>query len=289
MNIALLTLLSFFTLLSCTNAPQNKLILNHHPTSIINGEPVINRDGLSKSVVGILMYYNMSATEKAWIQGCTATVIDQKTILTAAHCVDGFQPEELAINLSFDAINFETQFNPQTRISDSDVMSKLRAVKIKNFRMHPEYKEDAEHDIAVIVLNEDLPAEFAPATFLPENTVNLDDLKTVFDGQTTDVVLIGFGVFQEDPRQNSEVLRQTTTPARFQNQFVITDQSKGSGGCNGDSGGPAFFKWNDQYYLVGVTHGPYGDATTCHEQGQWLNPNLFKQFITNSIEAIKAN
>ena len=103
------------------------------------------------------------------------------------------------------------------------------------------------------------------------------------------VTLVGFGLISESPQTGTEVLRMTTLPARFENQFVVTDQTHGTGGCNGDSGGPAFYDVNGKTYQVGVTHGPHGSSTTCAQEGEWMNPALEKEFIADAQKKMLEN
>ena len=92
----------------------------------------------------------------------------------------------------------------------------------------------------------------------------------------------------ERPATQPDFLLRTTVPATFESQFVVTDQTQGSGGCNGDSGGPAFLDLDGTTYQVGVTHGPRAGSVTCHEQGEWMNPALDKEFLEQAQKDLLA-
>ncbi len=267
-------------LINCKPTQTTNTVTIKKSSAIINGLPVTADQVLSKSVVGLLMNYEFSAGNKFWLQGCTGSVLNQKFILTAAHCVTDQKPADLAIHFSLNSFSFDKQLDPQTRITDLEKFFTVR--KVKSYLQHPLYDGSGKHDLALILLDADIPADAVPVQILPDQLIDLVNNKTKFDKQNVDVVLMGFGLVNESSHTESEVLRMTTVPAVFENQFIITDQTKGSGGCNGDSGGPAFFTFENVTYQVGVTHGPHADSTTCHEQGEWVNPALDKDFLAEA-------
>lgn len=253
---------------------------------IINGTPVTPEHPLAGSVVGLLRQFEDFDGTKIWMASCTGTVLSNKFILTAAHCVANQTAQEMAINFSVESIDNSKQRNPSTRITDIEKSFTIRYVK--GFIAHPEYRRGAGHnDLAVIALNDQAPSSAKPVNLMPDNWVDVAANKTMLDGQKWQVRLMGYGLIQEAPATRTEVLRETIVPARFENDYVITDQTGGSGGCSGDSGGPLFIEYLGQTYQAGVTHGPHDGSTTCGEEGQWVNPALDKAFIKESIASLK--
>ncbi len=278
-NLITLVVISVF-LINCKPKQTTNTVEIKKSSAIINGTPVTADQVLSKSVVGLLMNYEFSAGNKFWMQGCTGSVLNQKFILTAAHCVNGSPAADLAIHFSLNSFSFEKQLDPKTRITDLEKFFTVR--KVKSYLQHPLYDGSGKHDLALILLESDVPADAVPVQILPDQFIDLVNNQTTFEKQNVDVVLMGFGLISESPRTETDVLRMTTVPATFENQFIVTDQTKGSGGCNGDSGGPAFFTFENITYQVGVTHGPHAGSTTCHEQGEWVNPALNKDFLAEA-------
>lgn len=266
-------LLSSLIAVGCSNKnQQDNLAKSKSQNSIINGTPVAADDKLAKSVVGLL------AKRGYWASNCTGSVLNQKFILTAAHCLaSASDVHNLLINFSLKSLTFEKQSNPLTRVENPETVLTVR--KVKSFKIHPEWARTGNHDLAVILLEDVIPTDAIPVTLLPDQFINKSENKTTFDQNQVQVHLIGFGVVSENPPTQPDVLLRTTVPAVFDSQFVVTDQTKGSGGCNGDSGGPAFFDFDGVTYQVGVTHGPHGNSMSCHEQGEWMNPGLDKEFL----------
>ncbi len=255
---------------------------------IINGEPVLKTNPLASSVVGLLVKFTSQLNPGQpgiWIQSCTGSVLNSRMILTAAHCVDEKAASSIAINFSLNTVTFDQQRNPSTRITDIEKHFVVR--KVKSYIVHPAYDGSGENDLAVIALTEDAPATATPVTLLPSKYLDLTKKQTTFEGESKPVTLMGFGLVNEHTQQDTDVLRQTTVQARFENNLVITDQTKGSGGCNGDSGGPAFLKLDGKTYQVGVTHGPHPGSTTCAEEGEWVNPALDPNFLNSAIDKLK--
>lgn len=178
--------------------------------------------------------------------------------------------------------------NKETRVQDIFNSPKMVVRKVKNYIMHPEYSGSGDHDIALIILESDIPSTAVPIAFLPDQYLNVFELTTAFDGQKVQVTLLGFGIINEAEQTETEVMRRTTLPARFEKRFIVTDQTGGTGGCFGDSGGPAYFDLDGTTYLVGVTHGPHAGSSTCHEEGEWLNPSLFQKFLKESMADLES-
>lgn len=281
-----LLLLAAVILASCSATSPNTQVLSQDNSplssqisSIINGTPVAAENPLAKSVVGIFAMYQVKG-ESVWIQDCTGTILNDTFILTASHCLMDVKAENLLINFSLNSLSNDNQIDPATRVTD--IEKNFTVKKVKSFKVHPQFLGGGDHDLAIIMLQDPVPKDRTAVQLLPDKYIKLPFNRTTLEDQKLSVQLVGFGLFSESPRVSSEVLRMTTVPAQFINQFVITDQSHGTGGCHGDSGGPAFLDLDGQTYQVGVTHGPHGDSVTCGEEGEWVNPALEKLFISDT-------
>ncbi len=277
--------------LSACSQPASKLVMlaNQQQNSIINGTPVTSDSKYAKSVVGLLMRFDITGDgNKVWFSGCTGSILNDKFILTASHCLRDMNTQDLMINFSLGTLSNDKQSNPGSRVTDIEKLFVTR--KVKAFKMHPEYRGPGNHDVAVIELESAIPADHVAVELLPDQYINKAKNNTSFDLLPNQkVTLVGFGLISESPQKDTEVLRMTTLPARFENQFVVTDQTHGTGGCNGDSGGPAFYDVNGKTYQVGVTHGPHGQSTTCAQEGEWMNPALEKEFIADAQKKMLEN
>jgi hypothetical protein len=148
---------------------------------------------------------------------CTASIITQDVVLTAAHCVS---------NLS------------NTRVFFRGDHSQLVLVNIASIAVHPEFrpkigrKQLISIDLALLRLAEPLPATFKP--------IELMDAGPVATGQP--FRLAGFGRADESVSGTSGVLRAGILVASRPKSPVLvwlTDpDGTGLGGCTGDSGAP---------------------------------------------------
>lgn len=250
---------------------------------VINGQPAIDH-AMASSVVGLFVKYTGSGLDGVWLQWCTGSVLSSKLILTAAHCVQGTDPANIQINFSGQTVKMQDQLNPATRIVD--VATKFKTIAVKGIEIHPAYDGSGHHDLALMSLESEAPVTAVPVTLLTEPFLNRAANETIFEGQTRKVLLLGYGLINEDTSEDTDVLRSTVVNASFEKNLVVTDQTQGSGGCNGDSGGPAFTEIDGAFYQVGVTHGPHGSSTTCHETGEWVNPALDAEFLIDATKKL---
>ncbi|MBY0453241.1 MAG: trypsin-like serine protease, partial [Bdellovibrionaceae bacterium] len=284
LSVAALLQISSLSALAQENGHIQLSSKNESLIEIINGKPVNLQHPLAASVAGIFVKVDQG-DGPVWFSSCTATVLTKKYILTAAHCLQGTDAKDMVINFSINSVDNDKQQDPATRVDD--IAKRFNVRQVKDYRIHPGYQGSGSHDLAVISIEGSMPKTAKPVTLLPDSLIDLPNNKTTLDGQKVQVTLMGFGLISESPPTDTEVLRITSVPARFEDLFVVTDQTGGSGGCNGDSGGPAFMSYKGKTYQVGVTHGPHGGSMTCHEEGEWMNPALDKAFLNQAMKELK--
>jgi secreted trypsin-like serine protease len=190
---------------------------------IVYGEP----DNGAHPFVGSMLYD--SGGDGTLDQRCSGTLISPTVFLTAAHCVVGLDPEDVAV--TFDDV-----------ITDDPTVYYGAAIA------HPEYGSGGQsdaHDIAVIIFEKPIGG-ITPAT-LPTAGL-LDDLKASHDLNTQYYTAVGYGTVREtrtggfDSILDNTERRQATQTANSLTSAWFTlsmNEATGDGGtCYGDSGGP---------------------------------------------------
>uniref|UniRef100_A0A182N984 Peptidase S1 domain-containing protein n=1 Tax=Anopheles dirus TaxID=7168 RepID=A0A182N984_9DIPT len=193
--------------------------------------------------------YHKTQESRSYV--CGGSIIDQNTILTAAHCLmtDGKQisMERLTVqvgrNRLWNCNNWIQQHDPYELI------------------VHPKYNvRRVGYDIAIIKLSSDISyTDYVQPICL----WNRDDAEDKIVG--TLATVIGFNLHESNTV--SESLREARVPVvsliqciesnpelttQLTSRMICAGNRDGIGPCNGDSGGGLFFDFDDVWYIRGV-------------------------------------
>ncbi|ENL3532990.1 trypsin-like serine protease [Vibrio cholerae] len=208
--------------------------------------------GGEQAPVGAWPYMVALTTRDKSMAWCGGSLLSERYVLTAAHCVDKKDPSTMDVIVG---------------AYDMDNISAAERIRVKQIYVHQDYAyASGGNDIAVLEL-ESAPrlTQFTSiATAADFNRINNGDLLTV----------IGFGTRKEENGVKSDAptkLHQVDVPfvqieecrtkggsyAR-QGDGVFCAGTAGKDSCSGDSGGPIFFRTNHGLTQMGVVS--WGDG-----------------------------
>ncbi|MGE5086775.1 MAG: S1 family peptidase [Bacillota bacterium] len=296
----LLGLTSALTMAACTPRVSNSF--NTDPKDvrhIVGGTVVSTTDPLSKSIVGL--YIKNRVTQE--IETCTGSLLPNNLVVTAAHCVsdlDGARDVVVIFSTNIDLKSFTLA---QTRRVDNKVIGGWWGAK--------DHESLNTGDIALLHYQVTTPKGYVPATLV-------SDIRALSDGMQ--VVIAGYGATKvtkkpidvntypdligaiqqgsvicensidlincaEISMEGNGPLRQTKvtiSEAVYSNSEFSVNQSRGSGSCHGDSGGPAYVVRSGRNYLVGLTSRTINDTfSDCSHQAVYTSI----PFYTNWLKA----
>lgn len=180
---------------------------------------------------------------------CTGVVASPRTLITAAHCV----PPGRGVRVHF-------------RERGEPVL-----IQPAEIRRHPGFRADAVRqrqpsvDLALIRLDQPLPARFQPAT-----------LTTALPRQAAPITVAGFGLTREGEPMTAGQWRSVRLgvvepygPSRL---LIWSEGRPGQGACQGDSGGPVFAADDAVAGIVSWSTGAGGRRCGALTQAMQLGP-----------------
>jgi secreted trypsin-like serine protease len=192
---------------------------------------------------------------------CTATFISQRTLLTAAHCVD---PAVVGANNVFDVI-FGSNINAKGATS-------VRAASTKFDPAFDINQLQNGHDVAVVQLAK--PVNVTPIAFNTNRNLNTK----------LPVTLVGFGVNSHD-NTGAGVKRTVQTNIVGLNNLLVQIGSSNQQTCHGDSGGPAMQVINGKQTIIGVTSfgQDFSASQVCFNGGVDTRIDAVASFVTANL------
>lgn len=180
---------------------------------------------------------------------CTAVIIHDHLLLTAAHCLDGDIRPKTTLYISNDANNDSTKTLFVLKFAQ---LPKYTSSETKDLK-------DIQYDFAFIVIKESLLETFKLDSHkLPLLTADENVLKKAILNSDHKTMAYGYGVFNKssDEGQKKE-LQSKVIEVNTDINVIVTKSSEANVGiCEGDSGGGLFVETeNNEILLAGIVSG----------------------------------
>lgn len=220
-----------------------------------NAEPIIGgaaTNAKALAAVGAITY--------AGHMHCSGTLISARKVVTAGHCVSGFDASQMRF------------------VVGPSLDKATQTVRVVRATAHPNYNANTiANDIAVLILEKDVAVE-------PINPI--DAINNQWVGTT--LLFVGYGVNNGHMQTGYGIKRSVSMAVTevTSQRFLYGNATANT--CNGDSGGPALYldPKSGTYRLVGVTS--YGDSE-CTHYGADTRVDVYRAFITGAVEPLPAH
>ena len=231
----LLCLPILWVAMSCAKAPESS-------TKIIGGHVPDPQSPAATSTVALI---RNDADDHSSIF-CSGTLIAPNLVVTAAHCLEIFRSAD----------QFSVVFGPTDREKEDFIVpvAAFKMFKPEGSQYFPNF------DIGWIKLAHPAPRGFQPVEIF-------HDASALPSGHTkseVEYILAGYGLQATTCMEADCVGKKLEVATRLRDPVYRTSRlfsilafgdTPGYGSCNGDSGGSAFARIHDRWYLIGATNG----------------------------------
>ncbi|XP_066953863.1 uncharacterized protein [Macrobrachium rosenbergii] len=215
---------------------------------------------------------------------CGASIIDDRWLLTAAHCVDGYKHGDFKVRLG------------EWQVDKYDEPLKYQDVNIISITVHPDFKSASLHnDIALIELETPLVFQYhINSVCLPSvNQIPESGTRCIASGWGKDAFTGNYQAILKKvdvPFVARDYCQQLLRKTRLGKYFVLDKSFMCAGGeenkdaCEGDGGGPLVCEdpATGRYYVAGIT--AWGiDCGVKDVPGVYVNVQLFRPWIDGII------
>ena len=224
---------------------------------------------------------------------CGGVVLDNRHILTAAHCMAACASQHLT------TATIESS-SVKATVGDHSIRANDGELELDVERITPHEKYEAcnfyanDHDIALVKTSQPIEYRFTSDGYGSINRPCMPNSSDVVYKEGEQVLVSGWGVTRENSGALSNILRYVQVPivnltkcqetygSRVTNDHVCAGfQAGGKDSCQGDSGGPLVRVVENRYELVGIVSFGYG----C---GQPSAPGVYTR-VASYVDWIKAN
>lgn len=208
------------------------------------------RRGRAAEAVGALLYGGQIH--------CSAVLVDPSTVLTAAHCVRGFDRAKMEFVVG----------ESSATIQGEEFSGPLQRASIERGDPHLDYDPErfGVHDLAYLHLKRFITA-VRPAEYLQTPLKSLAKQTLLY---------VGFGIAGAVPGRK----RCVDIPVHSTCDNAFSSQTPGLNTCRGDSGGGIFYDNGSEVSLIGIT--TWGDSL-CQKFVVGLDVGAYPDWIKSRI------
>lgn len=198
------------------------------------GGAILNKSEIPRAIVHLKTMGNSGA------EYCTGTLIDSKTVLTAAHCLGK-------------SLRLIKKYKPTVEVSHFFEGKRQKTFATK-YLVHPDYEKNEKADLALLFLDSNVSLEQYP---MLSDVKNGDELH-----------VLGFGLDGVNEKIDGN-LRETFVFVKDIESRYFSSFNIANGPCSGDSGGAVYRSGTDAQEIVGVTY--YVNPSLNEEQQRFLS------------------